>query len=75
MTSDDEPGRVEPLSRPPNPIQNRQFRDAVREISRQVGRPLTKAEERRLHDHISGEGLNYRDIIDVGIDEFRPKSG
>jgi len=37
-----------------NKAQNKQFRDAVNQIERKIGRRLNKGEIRNLHDRISG---------------------
>jgi len=53
-----------------NEAENKQFKDAVREIEKKIGRKLTKDEIRRLHDAISGEGYGYWDIVGIGEDMF-----
>jgi RHS repeat-associated protein len=53
-----------------NEKENKQFKDAVKQIGRDRGRPLTRDEARRLHDEISGEGLSYQDIIETGKSIF-----
>jgi hypothetical protein len=53
-----------------NQAQNKQFRDAVREIERRIGRRLSKDEIRRLHDSISGQNYGYQDIVEEGISMF-----
>jgi len=54
-----------------NFAQNKQFRDAVKEISRRIGRQLTQDEERQLHDALHDEGNpGYGDIVRVGLELF-----
>jgi hypothetical protein len=59
-----------------NKDQNDQFRDAVKEINRQFDKPLSRDQERRLHDRIGmlgkqrGELLGFDDIIQEGLDMF-----
>jgi RHS repeat-associated protein len=53
-----------------NQAQNRAFRDAVRAIEHEIGRPLTKAEQRELHDEITGQGYGYHEIIEEGVALF-----
>ncbi len=48
-----------------NQAQNKQFKDAVREGERDLGRKLNKEEIRRVHDEISGENLGYHEIVEV----------
>lgn len=47
-------------------VQDKQFQDAVKEIEKQLGKPLSDKERRKLHDHISGQGYGYHEIIDEG---------
>lgn len=42
----------------------------MREIERRIGRKLTEAERRLLHDEISKQNLNVDDIIEIGEDLF-----
>jgi hypothetical protein len=53
-----------------NQAENRQFNGAVQEIERLLQRRLSRREKRRLHDAISGEGLEFREIVEVGVDLF-----
>ena len=50
----------------------RQFDDAVKEIQRRCGRPLSKDEQRQLHDEIHDMGLGYQGIVQWGVDKFCP---
>ena len=50
----------------------KQFDDAVREIGRRCGRPLTPDEQRQLHDSIHGFGLDYNGIVQEGVNMFCP---
>ena len=53
-----------------NRDQNRQFRDAVREIERILGRQLTDSEWDQLHREVSGMGYSYGTIVQVGLAMF-----
>ena len=53
-----------------NRAQNRQFRGAVQEAQRRLGRRLTKPEIRRVHDEISGQNYSYREIVELIVDMF-----
>jgi len=48
-----------------NQAQNRQFRDAVREAERDLGRKFNKDEIRRIHDEITGQNMGYHEIVEV----------
>jgi RHS repeat-associated protein len=43
----------------------KQFDDAVRECERRIGGPLSPEERRRLHDEISGLGLDFWEIVAI----------
>jgi hypothetical protein len=53
-----------------NKDQNRQFRDAVREIERIIGRKLRDDEKDRLHREVSGMGFGFGTIVQVGLAMF-----
>ncbi|WP_309505050.1 polymorphic toxin-type HINT domain-containing protein [Streptomyces sp. KM273126] len=53
-----------------NQAENKEFRDAMREIERGVGRPLNSAERRALHDRITGQGYDYHRIVEEGKGMF-----
>ncbi|HBL58646.1 MAG TPA: hypothetical protein DDZ80_09055 [Cyanobacteria bacterium UBA8803] len=53
-----------------NQAQNRQFRGAVQEIERRIGRKLSKDEIRQLHDTITGQNYGYHEIVEEGIGMF-----
>ena len=53
-----------------NRDQNRQFRAAVREIERLLGRELTDDEWERLHREVSGMGYSFDTIVDTGLTMF-----
>jgi RHS repeat-associated protein len=53
-----------------NVVQNRQFDEAVRQIEKHCGRPLTKDERRRLHDIITKQGFGLDEIVQIGVGEF-----
>ncbi|MBL8055707.1 MAG: hypothetical protein JNK29_03365 [Anaerolineales bacterium] len=50
--------------------QNRQFRAAMREIERRLGRQLSRDEQRRLHDAVTGQDYGYHEIVDEGLALF-----
>ena len=64
-------GRQRPRRRPQgntpgnNRDQNRQFQDAVRELARE-GIHLDRDQRGALHRAISGQGLGFWDIVDMG---------
>ena len=49
-----------------NSEQNKQADDARKEIERELGRKMTKDEKREFHDHVSGQGYGYHELIDEG---------
>lgn len=53
-----------------NTDQNRQFRDAVREIERILGRRLRMSEWDRLHREISGMGYSFGTIVQIALAMF-----
>lgn len=53
-----------------NQAQNRQFKGAVREGERQIGRRLTKDEIRQVHDAISGQNYGYHEIVKLIVEMF-----
>ena len=53
-----------------NQAQNRQFRDAIQEAERRLGRKLDKGQIRRVHDEISGENLGFDEIVDTVLGMF-----
>ncbi len=53
-----------------NQAQNRQFRAAVQEGEREIGRKLSKDEIRRVHDEISGNNYSYQEIVQLIVDMF-----
>ena len=53
-----------------NKQQNRQFREAIRQIQRAIGRKLSFTERRRLHDEITGGDYGLREIIDIALAMF-----
>lgn len=46
----------------------------IKEIEERIGRRLDRDERRRLHDHISGQGYGYHDIVDEGYWMFNNSS-
>jgi hypothetical protein len=53
-----------------NREENRQFREAVRQIGQDLGRGLTLDEEDRLHREITGKHYSLAEIVDIGIAMF-----
>jgi hypothetical protein len=54
-----------------NQDQNRQFRGAVQEINRRIGRRITQDEERRLHEELHHEANpGYQEIVNIGLQLF-----
>jgi RHS repeat-associated protein len=49
-----------------NTDQNTQANDAKREIERKLGKKLTPREERKFHDHVSGQGYGYHEMVEEG---------
>lgn len=47
-----------------NQAENKEFRDALRSVERDLGRQVTPAERRALHDRITGQGYGYHRNID-----------
>ncbi len=47
-----------------NVDQNKQAKDAKKEIERNLERQLIKDEERRFHDHVTGQGYNYHELVE-----------
>jgi len=54
-----------------NKQQNRQFREGIRRIQRALGRKLSFAERRRLHDEVTKGDYTLHEIIDIGLGMFR----
>ena len=52
-----------------NQTQNKQFKDAVNELKRE-GINLDKDQQERLHRAISGQGLGFREIIEMARSLF-----
>ncbi|MET9243032.1 polymorphic toxin-type HINT domain-containing protein [Nonomuraea sp. NPDC003709] len=51
--------------------QDKDFKRAVKEIQRNIGRTLSKAEERQLHDEITKRGYGYDRIVEEGKNLFK----
>ncbi|WP_317452958.1 hypothetical protein [Streptomyces sp. CBMA29] len=50
--------------------QNKQARDALKEVERKIGRPLSRAEKRIFHDAITKRGLDYDGIVNEATHLF-----
>ncbi len=50
-----------------NRRQNRQFKEAVRRIERELGRKLSRNDIQRLHREISKQGLTLEEIVEWGL--------
>jgi hypothetical protein len=53
-----------------NRDQNRQFRAAVREIERVLGKSLSRMQRDLLHREISGMGYSFGTIVQIGLAMF-----
>ena len=53
-----------------NTDQNRQFRAAVREIERFIGRELTEDEWDRLHREVTKMRFDFDDVVQTGLSMF-----
>jgi len=42
----------------------------VREIERRIQRKLSRLEQRRLHDEVSGQNFDFHEIVAVGLSLF-----
>jgi RHS repeat-associated core domain len=49
-----------------NTDQNTQAEDAKKAIERQLGRKLNPREERKFHDHVTGQGYGYHEMVEEG---------
>ena len=47
-------------------VQDKQFKDAVKELEKQLGKKLGPSEVRELHDHVSGQGYGYHELVEEG---------
>ncbi|MGW7363314.1 Hint domain-containing protein [Streptomyces sp. NPDC054841] len=54
-----------------NQAENKEFRDALRAVERDLGRDVTPGERRALHDRITGRGYGYHRIIEEAKGMFR----
>jgi hypothetical protein len=53
-----------------NQEQNRQFRAAVREVERRLGRKLNRNEIDRLHREVSKQHHTFDVIVEIGVGMF-----
>lgn len=53
-----------------NQHENRVFKDALNSIGSRIGRKVTRAERRIIHDAISGWGYDFHKIVEIGLDEI-----
>ena len=53
-----------------NQAQNKQFRDAIRQAERDLGRNLSKHEIRQVHDEITGQNMGLHEIVETIIGMF-----
>ncbi|MFD3735616.1 polymorphic toxin-type HINT domain-containing protein [Streptomyces sp. NPDC058632] len=49
-----------------NQAENKEFKDALREIEGSIGRQITPEERRSLHERITGQGYGYHRIVEEG---------
>lgn len=52
----------------PNQVQNRQFKDAMKKAERATGRKFTPAQEELLHGEVTGEGLEFDELVEIAIE-------
>ena len=57
-------------SRLDNDVKNPQYGDAVKDVERKLGRELNDKEWRELHDHVTGQGYGFHEIVDEGFHLF-----
>lgn len=50
-----------------NSLENKQANDAKRRAERVVGTRMSRSQERRFHDNITGQGLGYHDLVREAI--------
>lgn len=55
-----------------NQEQNRMFDEAIRQIGKKLGRPVTSEERRRIHNEITGQGYGLNEIIEEGFNLIGP---
>jgi hypothetical protein len=53
-----------------NQAQNAQYKGAVKEIGKIIGRKLDNDELKELHENITGEGLGFWEIVRTGVQDF-----
>lgn len=46
--------------------QQDQFSDATKAVEKLLGRKLTREEQRKFHDHVSGQGYGYHEMVEEG---------
>jgi hypothetical protein len=54
-----------------NKDKNREFREAVRQTERKIGRQLSASEKRRFHDEVSGADYTLEEMVEIGKAMFR----
>lgn len=47
-------------------VQDKQFKDAVKELEKKLGKKLNPSEVRELHDHVSGQDYGYHELVEEG---------
>jgi hypothetical protein len=58
-----------------NQDQNRQFREAVRRVNRQLGRNLTPDEEQEFHHAAGDESRGLEELVALGMQLFQGRGG
>jgi RHS repeat-associated protein len=53
-----------------NDVKNPQYDDAVKDVERKLGRKLNDKEWGQLHDHVTGQGYGYHEMVDEGFHLF-----
>jgi hypothetical protein len=54
-----------------NNAQNKSFKGAVKKIEKELGRPLSKKEQRLLHEEITGRNYDFNTIVEEGLNLFK----
>ena len=57
--------------RTPNIVQNKQAKDAIKEIERKLQRKLTPKQIGEFHRHVSKQNYSYHELVDEGYWLFR----
>ncbi|MEI8301492.1 MAG: RHS repeat-associated core domain-containing protein [Chlamydiota bacterium] len=50
----------------PNRVQNKQFKDAQKDIEKKLGRRFTEYEKEKFHDEVTKRGYDYHELVEEG---------